>query len=88
MTDKAHEATHKLSDKLRAKVERMYSGADKERVIKQLEDGKTVMLGGSKLKADKVEKTESDNTVKSEKVSTPPVTTSVKTPAPKETDNK
>ena len=76
--------TYKISDKLRATVDRMYEGVDRERVIKQLEAGKTVCKGGAKLKADKVEKPETDKVEKPEKVAT---TAPAKTAALKDTDN-
>ena len=51
-------ATHTIPDKVKAKVDRMYEGADKERVIKALESGKTVYSGKVKLRGVKVEKDE------------------------------
>jgi hypothetical protein len=50
--------THIISDKLKATVNRMYNGAERDRVIKDLESGKIVYKGGAKLKADKIEKPE------------------------------
>lgn len=49
-------ATHTITDKVKAQVDRMYNGADKERVIKALESGKTVYSGRVKLRGVKVEK--------------------------------
>ena len=48
--------THTIPDKLREKVNRMYSGQDREGVIKALESGKTVYIGGVKLRGVKVDK--------------------------------
>ena len=49
-------STHKIPDKLRAKVDKMYSGLDHERVIKALESGKTIYRGGLKFQGVKVDK--------------------------------
>lgn len=48
--------THTIPDKVRAKIDRMYEGPDKERVIKALEEGKTVYRGKVKLRAVKMDK--------------------------------
>lgn len=42
--------THVIPDKVKAKVERMYKGEDRTRVIAALESGKTVHVGGLALK--------------------------------------
>ena len=47
--------THTIPDKLRIKIDQMYSGPDKERVIKALESGKTVYIGGVKLQGAKAD---------------------------------
>lgn len=47
--------THTIPGKLRAKVDRMYSGPDHERTIENLESGKTVYIGGLKFQGVKVE---------------------------------
>ncbi len=49
-------ATHMITDKVKAQIDRMYNGADKERVIKALESGKTVYSGRVKLRGVRVEK--------------------------------
>ena len=49
-------ATHKITDKVMAKVGRMFSGPDKERTIKSLESGKTVYISGQKFRGVKVDK--------------------------------
>ena len=48
--------THKIPEKVRAKIDRTYSGPDHERVIKNLESGKTVYIGGLKFQGVKVDK--------------------------------
>jgi len=50
--------THTISDKDMAKLNRMYGGDDKKRVIAALESGKTVYKGQVKLRGVKVEKDE------------------------------
>jgi hypothetical protein len=48
-------SAHVIPDNIRDKVNRIYKGADKDRVIKALEAGKTVYHGAVKLRANKVE---------------------------------
>ena len=48
--------THTIPEKVRAKVDLMYSGPDHERVIKALESGKTVYKGAWKFQGVKVDK--------------------------------
>jgi len=48
--------THTIPEKVRAKVNRMFEGPDKERTIKNLEVGKTIHIGGVKLRGVKAEK--------------------------------
>jgi len=62
--------THTIPTKVKAQVDRMYDGADKERVIKALEMGKTVYSGRVKLRGVKVDK--ADTTAPA----TPPAATS------------
>lgn len=51
-------ATHTIPEKVKAKIDRMYEGDDKKRVITDLESGKTVYNGKVKLRGVKVEKDE------------------------------
>ena len=46
--------THTIPEKVRAKVDRMYSGPDHERIIKALESGKTIYHGRLKFQGVKV----------------------------------
>lgn len=52
-------AVYVVPDNVRATVERLYPGpknkADRDRVMKALEGGKTVIIGGHKLKAKEME---------------------------------
>lgn len=50
--------THTIPDKVKAKVDRMYDGDDKKRVIEALESGKIVYTGKVKLRGVKVDKDE------------------------------
>ena len=54
--------THVIPAKVKAQVDRMYDGADKERVIKVLESGKTVYKGAAKLRGVQVDKDEGSTT--------------------------
>lgn len=54
--------THTIPDNVRSKVDRMYKGEDKERVIKALESGKTVYSGKVKLRGVRVDKDEGSKT--------------------------
>ena len=54
--------THVIPAKVKAQVDRMYNGADKERVIKALEEGKTVYSGKVKLRGVQVDKDEGSTT--------------------------
>lgn len=66
-------STHTIPDNIRAKVERLYSGAERTRVINALEAGKTVYIKGLKLKGVKKEdKTEGAETPPSGKDVRPP----------------
>lgn len=47
---------HTIPKKVKAKVDQMYEGADRKRVIEALESGKTVYSGKVKLRGVKVEK--------------------------------
>ncbi len=58
--------THTIPGKVQAKINRMYKGSDKERVVKDLESGKTVYKGKVKLQGVKVVK----NDKKPDKVAT------------------
>jgi len=54
--------THTIPEKVKAKINRMYSGTDKKRVIEALESGKTVYSGKVKLRGVKVDKDEGSTT--------------------------
>ena len=51
-------ATHRIPDKVKAQIDRMYDGANKKRVIEALESGKTVYKGKVKLRGVQVDKDE------------------------------
>lgn len=48
--------THTITDKVMAKVNRMFKGPDKDRTIEALESGKTIHIGAVKLRGVKVDK--------------------------------
>lgn len=50
--------TFVISDKLKKTVDRMYSGAERDRIIDALKAGTIIYRGAAKLKADKVESEE------------------------------
>lgn len=51
-------ADYKIPENVRSKIDRIYQGADRDRVVEALEAGKTVYHGRIKLRAVKIKKRE------------------------------